>query len=105
VHKSSTTNNTTSIYTAKNKDALSTTTEAYSFPFSISETGSIETSEDVIAPTEKLIYSSSSNGCQTIEVPLTRTKLDNAKGFCIRLNNVSAEETDKLVIRIIGYRA
>ena len=98
-------NTTTSIYTAKNKEHLSTSTDEYSFPFSINENGIIESSDNIMANTEKLIYSSSTNGCQLIEVPLIRTKLDNAKGFCIRINNVSSEETDKLVIRIIGYRA
>ena len=105
VHKSSTSNTTTSIYTAKNKEHLSTSTDEYSFPFSINENGIIESSDNIMSNTEKLIYSSSTNGCQIIEVPLIRTKLDNAKGFCIRINNVSSEETDKLVIRIIGYRA
>jgi hypothetical protein len=45
------------------------------------------------------------SGCETLEVPLHKTSVNNNKGFAIRVANApSGSSDDKFLIRVIGYR-
>lgn len=100
---------TTGQYTDDDITSLKSNNNEYSFPFVISSDSiSMPTLSSTIPflPNEKIIYHSTSEGSQIIEVPLYKTMLNDNKGFTIRLHNVDCgyETDNKFVIRLIGYR-
>lgn len=135
VHHQTAGNNNLSIYTAKDLKSLNdqqmiektveTTTpdgeiitetiteiiqknnQQYSFPFDIINDEEIPSlkQQTCMNKNVKLLYSSSESGCQTIEVPLYKTSINQIKGFSLRLSNLKCGNTpDKFLIRVIGYR-
>lgn len=135
VHHQTSGNNNLSIYTAKDLKSLNdqqmiektveTTTpdgeiitetiteiiqknnQQYSFPFDIINDEEIPSlkQQTCMNKNVKLLYSSSESGCQTIEVPLYKTSINQIKGFSLRLSNLKCGNTpDKFLIRVIGYR-
>lgn len=122
VNQKNTSDETINILTAENIDYLFNTfsdnNTSIDFPFIAPEikTEVPEQGEEIwdntlpnlddtlISPNEKIIYSSNKSGSQIIEIPLYRTGLNNAKGFCMRINNTPTKN-DKFLIRVIGYRA
>lgn len=52
---------------------------------------------------EKCLLYSDSNEVSTIRVPLYRSKYESGKMFSIRVSGVKASNTEKLMIRLIGY--
>lgn len=135
VHRQTAGNNNLSIYTAKDLKSLNdqqmiektveTTTpdgeiitetiteiiqknnQQYSFPFDIINDEEIPSlkQQTCMNKNVKLLYSSSESGCQTIEVPLYKTSINQIKGFSLRLSNLKCGNTpDKFLIRVIGYR-
>lgn len=81
--------------------------QQYSFPFDIINDEEIPSlkQQTCMNKNVKLLYSSSESGCQTIEVPLYKTSINQIKGFSLRLSNLKCGNTpDKFLIRVIGYR-
>ena len=52
---------------------------------------------------EKCLLYSDSNEVSTIRVPLYRSKYESGKMFALRVSGVKASDTEKLMIRLIGY--
>lgn len=108
VHRQTSADYPISIYFAGHYEQLShNITSSYSFPYGDTSSSSIPTLKEnsCINSNEKLLYNSMTSGCETLEVPLHKTSVNNNKGFAIRVANApSGSSNDKFLIRVIGYR-
>lgn len=52
---------------------------------------------------EKCILYSDSDSIDIIRVPLYRTNLENGKSFSLRLSGIKPSDTERIIVRLIGY--